>query len=318
MVQVCSSMAVPTYDAMLRPFLEELAVRDSVSLREVREALAVRFALSDEDLSDLLPSGRQLRFDNRVGWARTYLGKAGLISSPSRGVYQLTQSGRVFLEQHDGPIGLPELRTVEAFANWEEASSKPARTTAKNGASKNIDNASGATPTERVEAAIQEMELELVDQVLESLLAATWQRFEQIVIDVLLALGYGGNRQEAGRAFKRSGDSGVDGVIHEDRLGFSTIYVQAKRRAPDHAVSRPDVQAFVGSLLGHKSRLGAFITTSRFTSEAREYAASLADQRVILIGGNDLAKYMIQHGVGVTTTQSYELKRIDTDYYTED
>lgn len=312
-------MAVPPFDHFWLPFLHILHEQGRTSLTDMKKALQKRLSLSENDVRELLPSGRQRRYDNRVGWGRTYLSKAGLISTVERGVYELTKEGADLLATNPDKLTIDDLRKYDNFRSWEDASRAGGKASDAQdaAATESISDADGETPEETIAEAFRVLTENLASDVLDNLHAVTWQRFEDIVIDVLLALGYGGSRSDAGRAFKASGDGGVDGVIDEDRLGLSKIYVQAKRYAPDRKISRPDVQSFVGSLLGVKSRQGIFITTSAFTTGARDYAATLSDFRVILIDGRTLAHYMVEHDVGVTAHDTYILKRLDTDYYSD-
>ncbi len=303
-------MAVPAFSDFFRPFLEVLAERGRVSFSEMKELLAQRMALSDEDRAELLPSGKQTKLDNRVGWVRTYLNKSGLIKTVQRGVYELAPEG-LALVRSGSPVDVSTLRNYESFRAWVDA---PTRS---QGGKVGPTPVSESTPLEQMSENAALLRQQLVDEIAEALQEVTWQRFETIVVDVLLALGYGAGRVGAGVAFARSGDGGVDGVINEDKLGLSKIYVQAKRYAPERKISRPDVQAFVGSLLGRRARQGVFITTSGFTKEAQDYAYGLNDQKVVLVDGATLSEYMIDFGVGVTDQESFVVKRLDRDYFEE-
>lgn len=308
-------MAVPAFSDFFLPFLRVLSDQGVVSLSDMREALAERLEVSEEDRRELLPSGRQRRFDNRVGWARTYLSKAGLIRTVSRGVYDLTEAGRSLMASSPQHLDVESLRQYESYRAWEEASrsnsSEPSPITGDG------ETQGKETPEEAINASFKVLREALAEEIAEALQGVSWQRFEDIVVDVLLALGYGGSRGDAGHAFRASGDNGVDGVINEDRLGLSKIFVQAKKYAIDRRIGRPDVQAFVGSLLGQKARQGVFITTSDFSKDAEAYAAGLSDQRVILIDGVTLAHLMIDFGVGVTEQERFVIKRLDRDYFEE-
>lgn len=308
-------MSIPTFDEFLLPFLELLSEHGRLSLKQARGHLAERLNVSEEAQRELLPSGKQRRFDNRVGWAQTYLSKAGLTRSVSRGVYELTPDGRELVANRPGALDLSALRRFESFRAWEEMSRRGAPSRSAPATEANEDP---ETPEEAIEEAFGVLRANLTDELAEALQGVSWGRFEDIVIDALLALGYGGSRAGAGHAFRKSGDGGVDGVINEDRLGLSKIYVQAKRYAPENRVGRPDVQAFVGSLLGQRAKQGVFITTSSFSSEAANYVESLHDQRVILIDGEQLAEYMIDHDVGVNEHERFVIKRLDRDYFEED
>lgn len=312
-------MAVPTYDELFLPFLKMLERHGQISLAGARDLIAADLGLTEEDRQELLPSGRQGRYDNRVGWARTYLGKAGLIRTVRRGVFELSEAGRQLLATNPQKVDLDTLSRYESYRVWDEAS-RSSRSTPSNDtlfpSKPKVDDQE--TPEESMEAAYSVLRQSLASEIAEALQGVTWSRFEQIVIDLLLALGYGGSRAGAGHAFRKGGDEGVDGVINEDRLGLSKIYVQAKKYAPDRRISRPDVQAFVGSLIGQKARQGVFITTSSFTKEALAYVERLSDQQVVLIDGELLAEYMMDHNVGVSEKDRFVIKRIDSGYFEED
>lgn len=312
-------MEIPFYEHLVGPVLSAYERQGEMKVSELRDRLANELGLPGEERARLLPSGNQGVFDSRVGWAQTYLFKAGLLDRVARGTYRINDAGRSFLSAHPHGFNVEDLKTIDALRQWLDASRRTTRHTTQAGSEKNetrqIETETNLSPVERIEDAYGELRAALVGELLDSLLGVSWQRFEQIVIDVLLALGYGGNRSEAGRAFSTSGDHGVDGVIHEDRLGLSKIYVQAKRYARDRAVSRPDIQSFAGSLLGMGSTLGVFITTSTFTSGAEAYAKSLSNQSVVLVDGTALAGHMIDHGVGVQVISSYRLHRLDADYF---
>ncbi len=310
-------MAMPTYDEFFLPFLRMLQARDQVTLSEAKTMLADSMGVSEEVQHELLPSGRQRRYDNRLGWARTYLSKAGLIRTVKRGVYELTDAGRNLLASNPSEITVDTLLSIsDDFRLWQQGATVESPEPADRvqvPASTEVN----ATPEELMDSAETKLRRALALEVGEALQEVTWGRFEEIVIDVLLALGYGGSRAGAGHAFRKGSDGGVDGVINEDPLGLSKIYVQAKRYAPENRVSRPDVQAFVGSLLGNKARQGVFITTSFFTREAVAYAESIGDLRVILINGEALADFMIEHDVGVSEHTRFVVKRLDRDYFEE-
>lgn len=308
-------MAVPTFDEFFLPLLQLLNEQGPLRFADTKTMLAERMGISEEDQRELLPSGKQRRYDNRVGWARTYLSKAGLIRNVTRGVYETTDVGRKLLASKPTFINVSTLQDFEPFQAWQ---SKPrSASSTLETATPPVSSEEAGTPEEAISAAYEELRLALAAEIAETLQEVSWGRFEEIVIDVLLALGYGGSRAGAGHAFRTSGDGGVDGVINEDRLGLSKIYVQAKRKAPEYRVSRPDVQAFVGSLLGQRAKQGVFITTSSFSREAEAYAEGLSDLRVVLIDGEALATYMIDHDVGVSEQDRFVVKRIDRDYFEE-
>ncbi len=292
------------------PFLQVLAERGRSSLQEMRVAIAERLALPPEVIEEPLESGRQTKYESRVGWARTYLTKSGLVIAVSRGVFELSDTGRGLLGLNPARVDKTTLLQYEPFREWvkESRNSNSLETRASLGE---------VPPEEAIASGHKQLEDALVDEILESLLRVTWQRFEEIVVDVLQALGYGGRHEGAGRAFKTAGDEGVDGVIDEDPLGLSKVYVQAKKYQRNRTVGRPDIQAFAGSLLGKRSNQGVLLTTGAFTLEAISYADALPDPRIVLIDGRRLAQLMISAGVGVIEHQRYVIHRLDSDYFNE-
>ncbi len=308
-------MAVPSFDEFFLPLLQLLNEKGPLRFADLKTELAERMGISEEDQRELLPSGKQRRYDNRVGWARTYLSKAGLLRNVTRGVYELSEEGEQLLASNPQTVNVITLQAFEPFQDWRSKSKSPSPS--QEAAVLSRATEATGTPEETISSAYEELRQALAAEISETLQEVSWGRFEEIVIDVLLALGYGGSRAGAGHAFRKSGDGGVDGVINEDRLGLSKIYVQAKRKAPEYRVSRPDVQAFVGSLLGQRAKQGVFITTSSFSREAEAYAEGLSDLRVVLIDGEALATYMIDHDVGVSEQDRFVVKRIDRDYFEE-
>jgi len=307
-------MSVPTYEELMLPFLEALGELGQASVATMREAIATKLSLPQSAQEELLPSGKQGKFASRVGWAKTYLSRAGLVTTVSRGVVELTDAGRAYLNSNPVTVNKDALLQFDSFRRWlaesnTGISSEPKKVNAQELPHEQL------SPEEAIADGYGQLVAALADEVIETLLGVQWQRFEEIVIDVLQALGYGGNRAGAGRAFRTTGDEGVDGVIDEDPLGLSKVYVQAKKYAVERPVGRPEVQAFVGSLLGKKSKQGVFITTSKFTNEASAYAESLSDLRIVLINGRTLAQLMINSGVGVAEQDRYIIRRLDRDYF---
>ena len=299
-------MAVPGYQEFMLPLLEFLADGGEHSMKECRANVAERFGLSSEDLSRRVPSGAQTVFANRVGWAKTYLLKAGLVESPRRGIVRLTERGRNVLARRPPRV---DIRFLEQFEEFKAFHSSRPRNHAHG------DDGTGSedlTAEETIERAFARHREVLATELLGIVRAMEPALFEQLVVDLLVKMGYGGSHREAARAVGRSGDEGIDGIINEDRLGLDVVYVQAKRWSCP--VGRPEIQRFAGALQGHRARKGVFITTSTFTREARDYAGRI-DVRIVLIDGDVLAELMIEHGVGVVTTTSYELKKLDRDYF---
>jgi restriction system protein len=284
--------------------------------RDAVESLAQHLGVTNEERSEMLPSGSAPLFDNRVGWARTYLKQAGLIASPKRGVFRITERGEALLKTNPNKIDAGVLDQFEEFRSFR---SRRRETSASQDEQAppllESDPRSDQTPEDQLAAAYRRLRNNLEFELLDQVKNATPAFFERLVIDLLVAMGYGGSRQDAGRAIGKSGDGGIDGIIKEDRLGLDVIYLQAKRW--EGVVGRPEIQKFAGALQGQRATKGVFITTSTYTREAVEYAGLIAT-KIILIGGDELVRLMIDHGVGVSTTGTYELKRIDADYFEGD
>ena len=290
------------------PVLQLAADGNEHSIRDAREQLAEKFNLSQSEREQLLPSGRQPLFDNRVAWAKSYLYQAGLLTAPRRAHFQISERGRDVLRDAPNRITIGYL---ERFPEFLEFRAKKA----PSGSPEPAPGPDGETPEESLEAAYQRLRANLASELLGRVKGSTPQFFEQLVVEVLLRMGYGGSRKEAGEAIGRSGDEGIDGIINEDRLGLDVIYLQAKKW--EGTVGRPEIQKFVGALHGRRARKGVFITTGAFSSEATEYVARI-DPKVVLIDGRQLAELMIDFNVGVTPLAAYETKRIDSDYFGED
>lgn len=302
-------MAIPTYETCMLPLLKLLEDGKIHFMNEVIESLARYFKLTPEEREILLPSGRQKLFENRVGWARTYLKKAGLIISPQRGTIQITERGQEVLKNNPEKIDDKYLMQFEEFKNFRELSKKNQKSTENKPLNPSIQE---KTPDEVLEEAYESLRYSLAENILDRLKTISASLFEKIVMDVLLSMGYGGGRNNAGVVTGKPGDEGIDGIINQDPLGLDVVYIQAKKW--ENPVSRPEVQKFVGALQGKSAHKGIMITTSRFTEEARDYVKNLG-VKVILIDGMKLAELMIDHNVGVSTTRSYEIKQIDGDYF---
>lgn len=302
-------MTIPDFQTLMLPLLKLTEDGDEHSLAEVRESLSEQFCVTPEERSELLPSGQQPVFDNRVAWSKSYLVNSGLLEATRRAHFRITGRGRETLASGIDKI---DIRYLERFPEFVEF-----RTPKKdNGGNGSLEPQPGeATPQEMLESAHQRIRKEIGAELLAKVKQASPQFFENLVIELLLKMGYGGSRKEAGRAIGRSGDEGIDGIINEDRLGLDTIYIQAKKW--DGTVGRPEIQKFVGALHGKRSRKGVFITTGSFSSDAIDYVKHI-DPKVVLIGGSDLAQLMIDFGVGVSVSSAYEVKRIDLDYFDHD
>ena len=295
-------MAIPSFQEITLPLLGIAADGEVHSLAEARKTLAAHFRLTEAEEAELLPSGRQGRFANRVAWAKVYLERAGVLASPGRGQFQITPRGREILAN---PPGIIDIRYLERFPDFRDFRFRARAQTAEPGESIEPD-----TPEETLETAYQSIRARLASELLERVKAASPRFFEQMVVELLLRMGYG--RAGGGEAIGKSGDEGIDGVIAEDRLGLEMVYLQAKRW--EGTVSRPEIQKFVGALHGKRARKGVFITTGTFSAEATSYVKTI-DPRIALIDGAQLAQLMIDFNVGVTPSQAYEVKKIDSDYF---
>lgn len=299
-------MTIPDYQTVMLPLLRFAADGQEHSLREAIESLADHFHLSDDERKALLPSGRQATFDNRVGWARTYMKKAGLLQTPRRGYFTITDSGLRALKTNPDKVNVKFLEQYPEFLDF--------RTKGKATQTDVTMPTEERTPREVMEDAYATIRTQLAGELLERIAQSSPQFFERLVVDLLVTMGYGGTRRDAGEAVGGSGDEGIDGIIKEDRLGLEVVYIQAKRW--ENTVHRPEIQKFVGALSGQNARKGVFMTTSNFSAGAVEYAKGLS-VKVVLIDGETLASLMIDHGVGVAPEASYEIKRVDSDYFDE-
>lgn len=293
------------------PLLRFAADDQEHSKQESVEALAAEFTLSETERREPLPSGRQATFDNRVAWATTYLKKAGLLAATRRAHFRITGRGHEVLAEDPERVDMKLLERFPEFVEFRTRRNDDAQAGAP--AVMN-EPAAEQTPEEEIEAAYQRIRNDLADEILQQIMSCSPVFFERLVIDLLVRMGYGGTRKDAGQAVGKSGDGGIDGIIKEDRLGLDVIYLQAKRW--EGTVGRPEIQKFVGALQGQRARRGIFITTSSFTKEAVQYT-SMIENKVVLVDGEMLAKLMIDHGVGVSAVAAYEVKRVDTDYFSE-
>lgn len=306
---------IPDYQTLMLPVLR-LAAEGETRVADVAVRIANDLGLTQSERDELLPSGRQRVLHNRIHWSKFYMSKAGLIASPARGRFVATVKGKALLasgpERIDVTLLMREPEFREFYRNEGAAAERegiPAES---------LDPASSrTTPEEQIEAAHAALQAALRDELLQRILTNSPAFFEQLIVDLLVAMGYGGSHKDAAAQLGRSGDGGVDGIVNEDRLGLDRIYVQAKRYAPGNPVGRPDVNGFVGSLVGLGATKGVFVTTSSFSQPARDYVRHLA-QRVILIDGQELADLMIEHGVGVRGYRTVEFKRLDEDFFGEE
>lgn len=305
-------MAIPDFQSLMLPLLEFVADGIEHSSRDAREHLAGVFGLSAAERAELLPSGRQPVFDNRVAWAKTFLKQAGLLFSPRRGYFQISERGRQILAEKPGRIDNRFLSRFPEFVEFRMSGQRERQAPVSTSA----EACEVSTPEEMLEAAYQQIRGDLAAELLLRIKAAPPAFFERLVVELMVAMGYGGSRREAGQAIGRSGDGGIDGIIREDRLGLDIIYIQAKRWEGNVGVR--ELREFVGVLNGKGARKGVFITTSGFARAALDYIATITDRKVVLLDGRELTELMIDFGLGVTTTATYEVKRIDSDYFNEE
>jgi restriction system protein len=309
-------MAIPDYQTLMLPLLRA-SVEGETRIAAVYDRVADEVGLTAEERVAMLPSGRQRLLHNRLHWSKFYMSKAGLIVSPSRGRFLATEEGRKLLATNPERVNVALLMQYPSFREWYkgERERTPDATEAIYDAK--TATAAVATPEEQIETAYQAVLSALRTELLERIAQNSPSFFERLIVDLLVAMGYGGSHKNAAEQLGRAGDGGVDGVINEDRLGLDRVYVQAKLYAKGNAVGRPDVQAFVGSLVGLGATKGVFVTTSTFSPQARDFVRHLS-QRVILLDGQNLADLMIEHGVGVRTSRAIEFKRLDEDFFSED
>ena len=305
-------MPVPKFFEFFEGVLRAIQDGELHTAKEVREIIAKEMNISDADRLEMLPSGKQTTFDNRVAWARTYLDKAGLIETPTRGKYQITEAGKTALTSGE-KIDLKYLERSDRFKEFHKA------TTPNSTETTDEDNTeSDESPMETLDAAFQQVNAALASQLMDEVMKLSPTEFERLVVKLLLKMGYGSGIEEAGMVTQPSNDGGIDGIIKEDQLGFSHIYIQAKQWAVDQTVGKPEIQKFVGALQGQQAQKGLFITTAKFSSGALQFADNLLGAKVVLVDGTVLTKLMIKHNVGVSVEHVYEVKRLDSDFFAEE
>lgn len=302
-------MSIPDFQTVMRPVLQAVEA-GPVTLGALREGIADGFRLTEEERKERLPSGQQTVINNRVGWARTYLNKAGLLMIPSKGMAQITERGREALVNGPARITVAWLKQFPEFADFHTAKSS-----VEEACVARQNEVAEKTPDEQLAESHQALMRSLADELLAQVRAGTSVFFEQLVVDLMLAMGYGGSRKEAGKATQATNDGGIDGIIKEDKLGLDVIYLQAKRWMS--TVHRPEIDKFIGALTRQRARKGVFITTSDFSAGARDAALSL-DIKVVLIDGVELARLMVENNLGVSVKQVYEVKQLDSDYFTQE
>lgn len=312
---------IPNYEAMMPALLKVLADGKPKSIRQIYHDVTVFRGFSEAQRNLLLPSGKQNYIENRIGWAKTYLVKAGLLHQPKRGMCQLTPAGAQALASNQ-EINNSYLKQFSSFDNFlsahknTENASDHAKTVNDPLELVQVHCVEAQTPTEMIASAFHELNVALADELIELIHTLSPRFFEQLVVDLMLAMGYGGRQTDAGRATQYSSDGGIDGIIKEDKLGLDSIYLQAKRYR-DKTIGRPEIQAFAGALDMHHARKGVFITTSTFSKDAHHYVSRI-EKRIVLIDGSELAALMIAHDVGVSTRTRYAVKAIDSDYFLDE
>ena len=307
-------MAIPDFQTLMLPVLRLTTDGQEHTLRDTINTLTESYGLSETERAEMQPSGQQPVFDNRVTWAVSYMKHAGLLEYVRRGVFRITERGTEILRQNPARIDVKFLSRYPEFNAFRSGSRRERNGHLPVQQQDQQDQESQQTPEERLEDGYQRIRLELAQELLARIMGCSSRFFERLVVELLVKMGYGGSRKDAGEAIGRSGDEGIDGIIKEDRLGLDTIYIQAKRW--QGTIGRPEIQRFTGALMGQRARKGIFITTSDFSREAREYVSHI-DSKIVLIDGEQLAQLMIDHGVGVSVATVYEIKKIDSDYFSE-
>ncbi len=305
-------MPIPDFQSVMRPVLEVVQDDKPHPLAEVRQRVSDVFGLSEAERRERLTSGKQTVINNRVGWARTYLNKAGLLTIPERGMVQITERGKDAIANGPDRISIAWLKKFPEFAEFHTHKPQPQQT---DGVVEPTPTSDETTPDEQLDAAYQSLKEGLADELLSTVRNATSVFFEKLVVDLMISMGYGGSRKEAGQATQATNDDGIDGIIKEDKLGLDVIYLQAKRWT--NTVHRPEIDKFIGALTRKRARKGVFITTSEFSAGARDAIRGL-DMKVVLIDGRELSQLMIENNLGVAVKEVYEVKEMDNDYFIED
>ena len=302
-------MAVPDFQSFMRPLLEQISDGQRHNISDLYGKLAAHFSLSQDDLEELLPSGKQAKYHNRILWAKFHLSKAEAVSTLSRGVIVITDVGRQLIIENQGEITMRNLLSIPAYLRFAQ----------HNKISNSRDTVVSPTeislvpPAEQMDALYIELNVNLADELISQVQRLTPAQFERLVVQLLVAMGYGGNVRDAGAALGKSGDNGIDGMIKQDPLGLDRVYVQAKRWS--NSVHSPEIRTFAGSLTFHRASKGVFITTSNFSEGAKSTAAQIGN--IILIGGEQLAGLMIEYSVGVLTRSTYLIRRVDGEFFEE-
>lgn len=307
-------MAVPGFQDLMLPFLQICGDEKERTVIEIGEVIANQLHLSEEDIQETMTSG-QSKFYNRTAWVKSYFGKACLLDFPSRGKFKITQRGLDLLKSNPKSIRIKTLNQYPEFVKFHKKNSIISVENEQHINTIVQDEVDPTTPEEQLENAYQDLRSQLASNLLETILKNPPSFFEQLVVDLLVAMGYGGSRKDAGQALGKTGDGGIDGIIKEDKLGLDIIYLQAKRYGVDNVVPSREVRDFTGSLEGHGAQKGVLITTSSFTKDGIEFVKRLQQKKIVLIDGEKLTQLMIDHDIGVSTTSTYTIKKIDLDYF---
>lgn len=302
---------IPDYQTLMLPVLKSVADGKEHKFREIADSIAKNFGLTEEELGCRLPSGNQSIFDNRVGWAKTYLKKACLIEYKGKGVLKITERGKQVLKDSPQKIDNKFLKQYDEFNEFQN------KVNPKEEKQETETDYKNQTPEELIETAFHDFQKSLAEELLDKIRNVSPSFFEKLVVALLVKMGYGGSIKDAGQAIGRTGDEGIDGIIKEDKLGLDVIYIQAKRWKENNVIGRPEIQKFVGALAGQGAKKGVFITASSFTKEALDYKP-MNDTKVIRIDGMKLANLMIEYNLGVAQLHCYELKKLDNDYFDEE
>lgn len=302
-------MSCPDFQSFFKPLLDVAADGNEHSIQEARELIAKRLQLREADMKEFLPSGTQTKFDNRVAWAKSYFIQAKVLEPTRRSHFRITQRGIDLHKRSSDRIDIRMLNQYPEFVEFHKARGAREEETTPS------TDPTSETPEESLQRAYESIRSNLAGQILDKVKSNSPAFFEKLVVDLMVAMGYGGSRADAGKSVGGTGDEGVDGIIKEDRLGLDVVYLQAKRW--EGTVGRPEIQRFVGALHGKRARKGVFITTGKFSDDAKRYVETI-DPKVILIDGRTLAELMIDFSLGTTTSGTYEIKRIDIDYYSEE
>ena len=306
-------MAIPKFEDFLYPFLYHLSSKD-LTMKEIRQCLIDQFHLTKEDCDIMTKGGTKTQLNDRLSWTRQYLHRALLIEQPQRGIYKITQRGLDYLSSHND-LMISDLMQYQEFADFSNRNISRGNNLVHSNTELSMFEEIN-TPTEELENAFQKINNDLAAELLQKILEQSPRFFEQLVVDLLVRMGYGGSFDNSALVTPYSHDEGIDGIIYEDKLGLDKIYIQAKRYKKEITISRPQIQQFAGAMDGQKATKGVYITTSSYTQDAKNYANSL-NKKIVLIDGEQLSRYMIEYNVGVSVKTVYELKRLDIDYFEE-